>query len=178
MPARISRLISSFFACAVLAGIGATAAAETGGGTPEARAAAVPRIDRSGTRRVGVASFYANRFAGRKMADGTRMDPQGDNAASRTLPLGTRARVTNLQNGQSALVTIRDRAPYVKGRIVDLSPATARLVGITPKDGLAKVEVTPIALPDLARSDDRTNRTVGPGQEANQADRRLGLRPT
>ena len=112
------------------------------------------------------------------MADGTRMDPHGDNAASRTLPLGTRARVTNLQTGQSALVTIRDRGPYVKGRIVDLSPATARLVGITPKDGLAKVEVAPIALPDLARSDDRTNRTVGSGQEANQADRRLGLRPT
>jgi rare lipoprotein A len=92
----------------------------------------------------GVASFYANRFAGRTMADGTPMDPHGDNAASRTLPLGTRARVTNLQTGQSALVTIRDRGPYVKGRIVDLSPATARLVGITPKAGLAKVEVTPV----------------------------------
>ena len=78
------------------------------------------------------------------MADGTRMDPHGDNAASRTLPLGTRARVTNLQTGQSTLVTIRDRGPYVRGRIVDLSPATARMVGITPKTGLAKVEVTPI----------------------------------
>ena len=73
------------------------------------------------------------------------MDPHGDNAASRTLPLGTRARVTNLQTGQSALVTIRDRGPYVRGRIVDLSPATARLVGITPGEGLAKVEVAPIA---------------------------------
>jgi len=92
----------------------------------------------------GVASFYANRFAGRTMADGTPMDPQGDNAASRTLPLGTRARVTNLQTGRSALVTIRDRGPYIKGRIVDLSPATARLIGITPKSGLAKVEVTPL----------------------------------
>jgi rare lipoprotein A len=78
------------------------------------------------------------------------MDPQGENAASRTLPLGTRALVTNLQTGQSALVTIRDRGPYVKGRIVDLSPATARLVGITPKEGLAKVAVTPIELPDAS----------------------------
>jgi len=104
---------------------------------------------------TGVASFYAKRFAGRTMADGTPMDPHGDNAASRTLPLGTRARVTNLQTGQSALVTIRDRGPYVKGRIVDLSPATARLVGITPKAGLAKVEVTPIT--QLAANDTRAS---------------------
>jgi rare lipoprotein A len=117
---------------AVFTGVGLTASAETG-----ARAHAVEA-------RIGVASFYAKRFAGRKMADGTRMDPYGDNAASRTLPLGTRARVTNLQTGQSALVTIRDRGPYVEGRIVDLSPATARLVGITRREGLAKVEVAPI----------------------------------
>jgi rare lipoprotein A len=102
---------------------------------------------------TGVASFYAKRFAGRTMADGTPMDPHGDNAASRTLPLGSRARVTNLQTGQSAFVTIRDRGPYVKGRIVDLSPASARLVGITPKAGLAKVEVTPITR--LAANDTR-----------------------
>jgi rare lipoprotein A len=114
-------MLLSLVALASLAGAAGDAAAET-----------------------GVASFYAKRFAGRTMADGTRMDPHGDNAASRTLPLGTRARVTNLQTGQSAFVTIRDRGPYVKGRIVDLSPATARLVGITSKAGLAKVEVTPI----------------------------------
>jgi len=113
--------------------------------------AASSQANSSFGRRVGVASFYAKRFAGKKMADGTRMDPQGDNAASRTLPLGTRARVTNLETGQSAVVTIRDRGPYVKGRIVDLSPATAREVGITPQDGLAKVEVTPIDVPNQAR---------------------------
>lgn len=154
----IPRLLLSLFAFANFAGVGVTAAAATGGGTQplEARTGdAAPKADRSGSRRVGVASFYADRFAGRKMADGTRMDPHGDNAASRTLPLGTRARVTNLQTGQSALVTIRDRGPYVRGRIVDLSPATARLVGITAKDGLAKVEVTPIELPDTPKSVDR-----------------------
>jgi len=154
----IPRLLLSLFAFATFAGVGVTATAETGGGAQplEARTSdAAPKVDRSGSRRVGVASFYADRFAGRKMADGTRMDPHGDNAASRTLPLGTRARVTNLQTGQSALVTIRDRGPYVRGRIVDLSPATARLVGITPKDGLAKVEVTPIELPGTTKSVDR-----------------------
>ena len=106
-----------------------------------------PKADLSAQPRVGKASFYADFFGGRKMADGTPMDLNGDNAASRTLPLGTRARVTNLKTGQSALVTIRDRGPYVHGRIVDLSPATARQIGITPKMGLAMVEVTPIRVP-------------------------------
>ncbi|MFI4931466.1 MAG: septal ring lytic transglycosylase RlpA family protein [Burkholderiales bacterium] len=106
-----------------------------------------PAADLSGRARSGIASFYAKMFFGRKMADGTPMDPEGDNAASRTLPLGTRARVTNLKTGQSALVTIKDRGPYVVGRIVDLSPATARVIGISPQTGLAKVEVTPIFVP-------------------------------
>jgi rare lipoprotein A len=106
-----------------------------------------PRIDRSGRRRVGKASFYANKFNGRKMADGTRMDLQGDSAASKTLPLGSTAKVTNLETGQSAVVTIRDRGPHVPGRIVDLSPATAEKVGIDKEQGVSKVAVTPITLP-------------------------------
>src|ERR1044072_1082654 len=89
--------------------------------------------DLSGKKRVGKASFYAKEFAGKPMADGAPMDPHGNNAASKTLPLGTTAKVTNLETGQSAVVTIRDRGPYVQGRIVDLSPATAQSIGITPK---------------------------------------------
>jgi rare lipoprotein A len=108
---------------------------------------AKPKLDLSGRTRTGVASFYAKMFAGRKMADGTRMDPHGDNAASKTLPLGTTAKVTNLKTGDSAVVTIKDRGPYVKGRIVDLSPSTARKIGISPDKGLAKVEVAPITVP-------------------------------
>jgi rare lipoprotein A len=106
-----------------------------------------PALDRSGGKRFGKASFYANFFAGRKMADGKIMDPETNNAASRTLPLGTTAKVTNLETGKSAVVTIQDRGPYVDGRIVDLSPATAQKIGITRKEGIAKVEVTPIAVP-------------------------------
>jgi len=106
-----------------------------------------PVADLSGRARTGIASFYAKMFFGRKMADGTPMDPEGNNAASRTLPLGTKARVTNLKTGESTVVTIQDRGPYVQGRIVDLSPATARQIGITPQMGLAKVEVTPIFVP-------------------------------
>lgn len=104
-------------------------------------------IDRTGHPRVGIASYYANYFAGRKMADGVRMDPHGSNAASRTLPLGTVAKVTNLSTHRSAVVTIEDRGPYVQGRIVDLSPSTARKIGITPRAGLARVRVTPLAVP-------------------------------
>ena len=110
---------------------------------PAAKAA----LDRSGKKRVGVASVYSRRFVGRKMADGTRMAAHDDNAASKTLPLGTQAKVTNLKTGRSATVTIQDRGPYVKGRIVDLSPATAEQIGIAPRDGVAKVEVKPILLP-------------------------------
>jgi rare lipoprotein A len=104
-------------------------------------------IDRSGKKRVGKASFYAPMFAGRKMADGTPMDPNDDNAASRTLPLGTTAKVTNLETGKSAFVTIQDRGPYVDGRIVDLSPSTAREIGISHRQGVARVEVSPVAVP-------------------------------
>lgn len=104
-------------------------------------------LDRSGKKRLGKASFYAHMFAGRKMANGQKMNPEHNNAASRTLPLGTMAKVTNLETGKSAVVTIQDRGPYVEGRIVDLSPATAREIGITRRQGVAKVEVSPIAVP-------------------------------
>jgi len=81
------------------------------------------------------------------MANGVPMDPHGDNAASRTLPLGTIAKVTNLESGKSAVVKIEDRGPYVKGRIVDLSPTTARRIGITRRQGISRVVVAPIAVP-------------------------------
>ena len=103
--------------------------------------------DLTGSTRLGKASFYAASFYHRKMADGNRMDPQGANAASRTLPLGTTARVTNLQTGQSAIVQIEDRGPYVKGRQVDLSPATARNIGLTRRIGVTPVKVAPITVP-------------------------------
>lgn len=111
-------------------------------------APAPPRkLDHSGRKRIGKASFYAKKFAGRKMASGKKMNPHGNNAASKTLPLGTKARVTNLETGQSAVVNIEDRGPYVKGRIIDLSPSTAEKIGIGRKEGIGKVEVAPIAVP-------------------------------
>ncbi len=114
---------------------------------PQQGLSATPAPDLSGRKRVGKASFYAKRFAGRPMADGAPMDPEGDNAASRTLPLGTRAKVTNVETGKAAVVTIEDRGPYVDGRLVDLSPATARQIGLTPQKGITTVVVAPIAVP-------------------------------
>jgi len=125
--------------------------------TDECAAADTPRADGarrthaepdlSGCKRTGIASFYAKKFSGRKMADGARMNPNADNAASTTLPLGTTATVTNLDTGKSAEVTIQDRGPYVKGRIIDLSPSTARDIGLDRDDGLANVVVAPIEVP-------------------------------
>ncbi|WBY01259.1 septal ring lytic transglycosylase RlpA family protein [Ramlibacter tataouinensis] len=121
--------------------------AASAGGAARGDGARAARLDHSGRKQVGEASFYARKFAGRPMADGTPMDPHGDNAASRTLPLGTTATVTNLDTGQRAVVTIQDRGPFVEGRIVDLSPATARRIGLEPEEGVTTVEVAPIAVP-------------------------------
>ena len=125
---------------------------------------AKPGISASGRGQVGHASVYASRLAGRKMADGTRMNPNHAIAASKTLPLGSQARVTNLETGQSTVVTIRDRGPHVKGRIVDLSPSTARSVGITPAKGVARVEVVPISVGlrpgACSREDRQRNRRI------------------
>lgn len=103
--------------------------------------------DLSARKRRGNASYYARQFFGKPMANGAPMNPHGNNAASRTLPLGTVARVTNIATGKSAIVKIEDRGPYIKGRIVDLSPSTARQIGITRRLGVAKVVVAPIAVP-------------------------------
>jgi rare lipoprotein A len=119
----------------------ATAAPEENKTSPK------PPADLSARKRVGKASFYARQFSGKTMADGVPMDPKGDNAASRTLPLGTTAKVTNVETGQTAVVTIEDRGPYVDGRLVDLSPATANKIGLTPQKGVTKVVVAPIVVP-------------------------------
>ena len=77
------------------------------------------------------------------MADGTPLDLNSNAAASKHLPLGSKAKVTNLRNGRSAVVEIRDRGPFVKGRIIDLTPRTAAELHFKSR-GLVMVEVTPI----------------------------------
>jgi rare lipoprotein A len=113
---------------------------------PPVTAGQAGRVDRSGRKVKGRASFYAAHFSHRKMADGRRLNPNANVAASKTLPLGSVAKVTNLENGKTATVRIEDRGPYVGGRVVDLAPGVADQLDIKQK-GVAPVEVKPITLP-------------------------------
>lgn len=104
------------------------------------------RIDQSGRKEKGRASYYAKRFNHRKMADGRRLNPNANVAASKTLPLGSVVKVTNLENGKTTMVQIEDRGPFVRGRVVDLSPKVADQLDIKHK-GVVPVEVKPVTLP-------------------------------
>jgi len=104
------------------------------------------RIDPSGRKEKGRASYYAHRFVNRKMANGKRFDPNANIAASKTLPLGTTAKVTNLQNGRSVTVRVEDRGPFIDGRVVDVTPKVADELDILKK-GVVPVIVAPIAVP-------------------------------
>lgn len=84
----------------------------------------------------GIASVYA--YSGSKTASGERANPTELTAAHRTLPFGTHVRVTNRRNGRSVTVRINDRGPFVRGRVIDITPAGARALGFS---GLAPVKV-------------------------------------
>ena len=103
-------------------------------------------IDSSGRKQTGHASYYAGKFAHRKMADGNRMSPHANAAASKTLPLGTTAKVVNLQNGRSSTVRVEDRGPFVAGRVMDVTFKVAQELEMS-KRGVVPVEVKPIAVP-------------------------------
>jgi rare lipoprotein A len=77
----------------------------------------------------GVASRYADRFQGRRTANGERYDQRSYTAAHKTLPFGTYLKVTNKRNKRSVIVRINDRGPHVKGRVLDLSTVAARAIG-------------------------------------------------
>lgn len=95
-----------------------------------------------GNPQHGIASYYSIKSnGGRVTASGKPLCDVTPTAAHRTLPFGTIVRVTRLKTGKSVEIPITDRGPYAKGRIIDLNLAAARLLGITPKDGIAKVKV-------------------------------------
>jgi len=108
--------------------------------TPGARHAAVNGRAAKKPKQRGVASWYGRRNSGKKTASGERFDPKKLTAAHRTLPLGSKAKVTNVKTGQSTEVTINDRGPYVKGRSIDLSSSAAQEIGISEK-GTAPVTI-------------------------------------
>lgn len=82
----------------------------------------------------GIASVYG--YAGGRTASGERAHPAGLTAAHRTLPFGTQVRVTNKRNGRSVVVRINDRGPFIRGRVIDVTPKAARELGFS---GLAPV---------------------------------------
>jgi rare lipoprotein A len=96
--------------------------------------ASVIGIPLAASAESGIASVYS--YAGRPTADGERASPSGMNAAHRTLPFGTMVRVTNNSTGRSVVVRINDRGPFVRGRVIDLTPAAAHALGFS---GLAHV---------------------------------------
>ncbi len=87
----------------------------------------------------GVASWYGGYFHGRTTANGEKYDQWAMTAAHKTLPFGTRVKVTNTRNGDSVIVRINDRGPFIAGRVIDLSKAAANDIGMS---GIAPVKVT------------------------------------
>ena len=89
---------------------------------------------------AGSASWYGGQFHGRKTANGERFNMNGLTAAHRSLPFGTKVRVTNQKNGKSVVVRINDRGPFVGKRVIDLSRGAANAVGMLGT-GVAKVKL-------------------------------------
>ena len=99
-----------------------------------------PHAEGATVEQVGNASWYGPAQDGKETASGETFDQEKLTAAHRTLPLGSKAVVTNLETGKSVKVTINDRGPYVKGRKIDLSRAAAKKIGMTKK-GVTKVKI-------------------------------------
>jgi len=87
----------------------------------------------------GAASWYGPGFQGRKTASGERFNTHAMTAAHRTLPFGSRVKVTNERTGRSVVVRINDRGPFAHGRVIDLSHASARAIGIS---GVGRVSLS------------------------------------
>ncbi len=104
------------------------------------------KLSKPATQQIlhGTASWYGPGFHGKKTASGEIYDQTKFTAAHKTLPLGSKARVTNMDNGSTVEVEINDRGPFVEGRIIDLSRAAARALGLV-ESGTAPVRVELIA---------------------------------
>ena len=92
----------------------------------------------------GVASFYGAELAGNRTANGERFNPSAMTAAHRTLPMGTKVRVTNKANGKSVIVRINDRGPFAKSRLIDVSYAAAQQINMI-RAGKARVRLELLA---------------------------------
>lgn len=108
--------------------------------TPHRTGHRAPTSMPAGGVQVGGASWYGPGFDGRRTASGERFNRNAATLAHRSMPFGTRVRITNLKTGRSAVGRVNDRGPFVRGRIVDLTEGLARQLGISGI-GQVKVEV-------------------------------------
>lgn len=109
-----------------------------------------PKSDKPEKTEIGHASWYGAKFHGKKTASGVIYDQSEFTAAHRNLPLGSKVRVTNLENEKSVEVEINDRGPFISGRIIDLSRAAARALEML-EDGITRVRIELLALPGDAK---------------------------
>jgi len=137
LKARVSRNARVGFSRAVLLGTLTVAAGFSDAASANSYANGATRT--ASGQQVGRASWYGPGFHGRRTASGQTFNQHGLTAAHRRLPFGSRARVTNLNNGRAVEVTINDRGPYRGGRIIDLSRAAAKRIAM---GGTARVSVT------------------------------------
>jgi rare lipoprotein A len=93
-----------------------------------------------GSASIGKASFYGDGFHGKQTANGEIFNKYKFTAAHLTLAFGTRVKVTNLRNRKSVIVRINDRGPYIRGRIIDVSEAAGRVLGMK-REGVATVQL-------------------------------------
>lgn len=103
-----------------------------------------PLLSAEGYSEIGIASWYGSE-SGSTTSMGTHFWPENDSAAHKTLPLPSKVRVTNLDNGKSIVLVVNDRGPFKQGRIIDLSRGAARKIGVK---GVAKVKVDYLGLAD------------------------------
>lgn len=96
--------------------------------------------DPDGYDKTGTASYYGSRHQGKRTASGERFNQHGLTAAHRSLPFGSRVRVTNLANQRSVVVRVNDRGPHSRGRLIDLSRGAAQKIGML-RSGTARVRV-------------------------------------
>ena len=108
---------------------------------------------------TGKASFYADKFEGRPTASGEIYQHSSPTAAHRKLPFGTKVRVTNLSNNKTAIVTINDRGPFIRGRIIDLSRSVAQSLDVI-ESGVTNVRIEVLA--DDVKVTSKTNEYVSP----------------
>lgn len=113
-------------------------------GASEARSAHRSPSSPTVNQQTGVASFYGDELQGHKTASGKRFDNRAFTAASLAFPINSKAEVTSLKTGLSVTVTITDRGPFTKARVIDLSKAAAEEIGITAREGLGMVVVRPL----------------------------------